>query len=447
MTSQLNQQQQYRIKSAVISADRFQAQTIDIAGHVVELAVFESIEKPYVTAQLLISDDNSIVDGLQIRGGETITFEIEGIVQGNDRDSFTREFCIACIERTERANDRTDVHLIKLIDKVALVNASQKISKSFNGKIEDIIVAMINGTLGLQVDTTRLTPSSQPPIRCIVPYMTPFHAADWLRDRMSTSTGGPAMLFAKMYNSPLVLASLEQMISTPPFNTTRPFVFSQAYTNYSVDADELARSFVVRDIAHTNYNDNLNMVTSGSLSNSSSQTDVTSGNITRGKARLSEGLTLLYDQQTIPYSALQTLYDPLQRIGNQSIDEINPKIVHTVVDPDVYPDAFNYHDAPTKADMLLKNRNHALRNALLNNMMQVSVHGMALLAGRIGVGDTARFTFLTSSSTLTNKDTAEILDKNKSGDYLIYNTVHVFSTTEHKVNMDITKLSNTPRNA
>ena len=50
---------------------------VDISKHTQAISVFETMCKPYITAKLTILDNNNIINNLQLRGGEKVSFAID----------------------------------------------------------------------------------------------------------------------------------------------------------------------------------------------------------------------------------------------------------------------------------------------------------------------------------------------------------------------------------
>ena len=54
------------------------------------IRVFESMCKPYITCQILIVDNNNIINGLNLEGGDQITFAFDGVVDSPSPVGFRR---------------------------------------------------------------------------------------------------------------------------------------------------------------------------------------------------------------------------------------------------------------------------------------------------------------------------------------------------------------------
>ena len=98
MASNQNQSQQFKITEAVISADRLLEQDFDVSTSIVELNIFESLDKPYLTGQLIVLDDNALLDIINFNGTERFKVTIASVT--NDlQPVFERSFIMTGIER------------------------------------------------------------------------------------------------------------------------------------------------------------------------------------------------------------------------------------------------------------------------------------------------------------------------------------------------------------
>jgi hypothetical protein len=129
------QSQQFKIVEAVISADRFggnDTASFDVRTSVVELSLFESLDKPYLTGQLVLLDDKALFDTIQFQGTERLNIKMASV--DNDLDVIMeRTFIMTGIEKSVKsnANGKSSVLLFTLLDEHAFLSNLKKISKSF----------------------------------------------------------------------------------------------------------------------------------------------------------------------------------------------------------------------------------------------------------------------------------------------------------------------------
>ena len=80
--------------------------------------------------------------------------------------------------------------------------------------------------------------------------------------------------------------------------------------------------------------------------------------------------------------------------------------------------------------------------ALENNAVKISTRGFAINQFEISAGDSLSLVYLsTKEESLAENTISKFIDERRSGDYLIMETKHIFTLTDHYVNMKISKLS------
>lgn len=196
MSAPLNNSQQFKIMKAEISADRFGDNVIDVRTLISELNLFESLENPYISGNMLLIDDKGLVERLDFKGTEVFTLEVAsvaGILEvkiGGEADK-AKKFILTRIEKSVRNNDRSETVLINFIEEHFFFDKLIKISKSFTSNLEGMISEILVGSLNKSVDLSYITKSAQGVRKINIPFLHPLEAVDWLRDRMTTDVGGP----------------------------------------------------------------------------------------------------------------------------------------------------------------------------------------------------------------------------------------------------------------
>jgi len=74
-------------------------------------------------------------------------------------------------------------------------------------------------------------------------------------------------------------------------------------------------------------------------------------------------------------------------------------------------------------------------------MINLSVPGVPFMYSKASVGDIMKCTFNSSSADPKNLSSDDIIDKQKSGNYLIYAIRHTFKESRHSVSVNATKIT------
>lgn len=445
MTTQ-NISQQYKLLKAEISADKLDDRTIDVRALIPELVFYENLEYPYITGKMILVDDNGIMDALNFRGTEKITFEIAGV--GNSLEpeigglgDNAKTFIMTRIEKSVRNNDRTDVLLISLVEEHFFQNKLVKVSKAFTANIETTITEILYSYLNKNVDQSYLTKSVQGVRKVNIPYMHPLEAVEWLRDRITTEIGAPYFVHSSLFDNNIRISSLDGFFTQKAFNTKIPFIYSASLAGNAEGLSERQRSFMIESYKQEVTEDTLMMISKGALGSNYTNIDVGTGITSRNRFSMRDVLLDMKSKDLLPDTSFQTVFDEGQTINNKFVDEYDSRIYHQVSSSGTYDKFLGYHDVVDNLDNTLKLKNIALRNALYRNMINMVVPGIAFMYSKASVGDIMSCTFNSSAADPKISSSNELIDKQKSGNYLIYATRHTFRDTKHSVSINATKIT------
>ena len=130
---------EFLIKKLRIRKDRDDGSAVyDITAVINEVNIYEHIDKPYLTGQILFADNDRIVERTEISGTEVVEIEI---TTDNGKPEYTiqKRFIITEIVRSVKTNDSTELVGFSLIEDIGYYSRLIKLQKSYNGKPADII--------------------------------------------------------------------------------------------------------------------------------------------------------------------------------------------------------------------------------------------------------------------------------------------------------------------
>jgi len=445
MASNTSQSQQYKITEAVISADRFLSAEYDVRTSIVELNIFETLDKPYITGQLVIVDDKGLFDFINFNGTERLKITIASVT--NDLEPvMERGFIMTGVEQSRKANEsgRTSVLTITLMDEHAFYSRSKRVSKSFRGKIDDIIVKLIASEMEKDVDLSYsqgISPVQQN-IKGIIPNLNPIDAAIWLTKRASTINGCPYFIYGSMHDNNVRFGNLEVMLRQDAFNEKIPFTYNPANLATAEQQDDSVKSFIVKNMKTAKMSNTLKLIEQGLVGSEYANTNLNTGQIFRQHHSAKKTLDKLEQSQII--GDKQNVFDEDMTIGSNNprkLDEINSVNFHTISSTGSYERHKSYHDEHDETRFKKKVETNTLKGLLYKNMFNVLVPGVGLIVAKAGVGDIVNLRVVNDNTEIGEGSTSDtMLDKNKSGDFLIYETRHIFSGTTHDVSMNVCKL-------
>lgn len=439
--------QEYVLDEAIITSDRLGDEEIEITFQIGEINIYESLDKPYLTGTVAVLDDNAIfTNAVEFKGTERLKIKVSSVVSDSSIYTFEHTFIMTEIVKSEKINDKAEIYVISLIDVHAFYDATIKLSKSYTGKIEDIVTAIVVSELDLAVDLSYSTKSAQKQIKVIVPYMSPLHACKWLLDRATTENGSPYWLHASIYDSRLRISSFDGIYTQTPFNLNLPYLYSSALSSSVTGLPADIQSSMIKQVRSLNIENTLDLLNSGAIGSSLSYTDIFNNRTITSKHKVRNTLDRLKQNEIIPSNSEQNVFDDkfiVEENANSTkfLDDYDSRVIHGITSFGTYCIFNSYHDVFNRAQVGDKQRNISIRNLLERNTIDITVSGLALFLGKVTVGDMIRVNFLTSDVKLDNINDESSFDLSKSGDYMIQKTRHVFKQTEHNVTLTITKLN------
>ena len=449
-------QTQYLIESAIFTADRRPdlpiIKPIDLSGSIAELNIFESLELPYLTGTCALIDDVRFRDSVGIKGSERITFTI---LEKENAEPIIKTFMITGVVANTSANERTEVHMLTLMEEHAYLSSIMKISESYTGNPEQIIINILNSQLG-KVLRPNAGIALQQKMKVNIPYWNPLQATEWLRDRMSSSLGAPYFLYASLRDDLLRLEDLDNMMKKDAWNKTEPYSYSQTSHNTSKISNMRAEYFHVKSYRATQIESTLRLAQGGAIGSEFKTMDLTSASQTQNSRHNSNNTLNKFIESIESNADLNSSigYDWQLRFqkGNsdlKNVGDLNSKVFSEVVasrkfyDTDGITPIAGYADEHKQEALYkLKIKSASLRAILLNNVFEISVPGQPYILDDldIGVGSNISLNYVVASQADGSIMGGDV-DRNKSGKFLVYRTRHMFSEGQYNLKMDIVKLT------
>ena len=454
-------QSQYIIESAIFTADRFpglENKPVDISKSIAELNIYESVELPYLTGSCALIDDVRFRDSVGIKGSERLTFTI---LPKENAVPIIKTFMITGVAANTSVNERTELHTLTLMEEHAYLSSVMKISESYTGNPEQIVINILNSHLG-KVLRPNARIALQQRMKVNIPYWNPLQATDWLRDRMSSSLGAPYFLYATLRDDLLRLEDLDNMMKKDSWNKDIPYSYSQ--TSHNSVPDPVGRQkypsglrteyFHVKSYEASQIESTLRLAQGGAIGSELKTMDLTSSSQTENQHHNSN-TTLNNFVESIETGANlnpsigydSQLRFSLENTGLKNIGDLNSKVFSEVVasrkfyeTDGITPIAGYADEYKQEALYKLKIKSAALRAILLNNVFEITVPGQPYLSKDIGVGSNIFLNYAVASQADGSILSGDV-DKNKSGKFLVYRTRHKFTEGMYDLKMDIVKLT------
>ena len=465
----MSKEQQFKYERAEISADRLGDFVFDVRQLIVELVFFEAIDKPFMTGQIAISDDQGTFDGLNFSGTERLhitmlsdnakeknptqkTGETPPTQQGKKTgEVMSRSFILTHIDTIVKSSNsgQSSIYVFGFIDEHAVVSKTRLISRSIKNDLPLEIKKLCQNELGKDMDLSYLSTPAQSGFKGIIPYMHPLEAASWLTKKCTTISGMPYFLYASMHDERLRFASLDVLLQQPAWNADIPFIFSPANTQAQEEnGDPTLQYFQVQSMKVTQIQNTMKQLSNGGIGSRYTVTDLSTGKSTSQHFNFynslvsadKQGLIDITKQNVLDWQ-YQTPAVELVNIESTSMQDADAEIMHSVVSRGVYGENKSLHDEVSKEMYLKKIESMAYRQALGKNAYDVTVPGPGFIKSGGTVGDKIRIHVLSDNN---DPETPSPLDRIRSGDFLIMNTRHTFKDTRHDVAMTVVKLERGP---
>lgn len=447
----MSKSQQYKIIEAAISAERmggFNARFYDVRTSIIEINLFESLDKPYVTGNIAILDDKSLFEKIQLQGTELLRLTLAGLGNENNPNMNQREFYITGIEKKVKSNDagKASVFVLNIIDKHMYLDAASQVSKSFSGRLDDEIIRICKTYLKKDVDLSYIFTSEnersdaiQQNVKGIVPNLKPTEAIQFLQNRATTLTGSPFFVYASMHDENLRIANLDVMLQQKPFNKRLPYTFNPSNVNVAEGLSALEQSFIIKEIKTVKMGGTLNHLDMGVISSDYCNTNLNTGEITRTPFTIRKTLKNMIEKGVIS-PRKQNVFDEKFKIEDKDVDEYKTRNFHTITSSGTYGTFKGYSDEFEEGLFRKKLERIGILNHLYKNMFSVLITGTGFLVSKATVGDIVTINIVNDNIEDQRGGEEGNIDKNLSGDFLIYDTRHTFNQTSHTIALNVCKL-------
>jgi len=435
--------QQYVISKAVITSDyktnKASIDTLEVTSIIAELMIEETIMRPYTTGKILLVDQNDVLRQYRFRGSERITISFSP-AKDNNVEGFTRTF----IMMGREAVVNNDAIVFNLIEESGYLATTKIISQAYTGTLPEILAKIVKTKLGkdlkavYQADAT-LTDVVKRKTHIVVPQLNAWDTVNWLASRMSTASGTPYFISASLYKGAPVIWSLEQALSSNPFNRD-PFIYSDVHAKYVGSAEVEGTLYAELGIQNytEQYNDSIHKLEKAcSLAGITDVVDTNTNLATPKGYNLATTLQGLVNGKVI---TRQAAIDDYFTINDQNIAYTPSAFITQATSGGTYLKGSSYSD-DTDTTLSTKLSNKMLHNVMLNNSITADMSGKLFAASGASVGSKIRMHFDTSNKGEDNKPKVDI---KLSGDYIITGLTHHFGSTEYNVTVQGAKFHDNP---
>ena len=435
-----------QIKRAVLRTNRSGLYIHDIRASIIEISIFESIEKLSLSGEITLLDDGNLYSQVDFQGSEEL--ELELVMPNSPFKAFERSFVLTKIEETNKGNDQTEVIRLAFVDKDAFVDVLSNVNKCYDGTIQEIISKILSDKFDTPRKVVLSSDTRQSAMRVIIPNWRPYTAIHWLADRATSQLGLPFYAFSTLFDRNIRMYSLQDMLQSPSssFNT---YKYNQASAN-DTNKTFLEQAFNISSFQQKNTEDTLSIANNGGISGKYQFVDTNNFTVNGIDYRVDQIFDKLASQANIIAGTTTPNYDRFFEIHRGKMHEYGTTQVTQISASAVYSDVPSYHEDLTAADHSTKAISYSMGQFLRKSEISVMLPGRNFFPNQQGyqsIGQSIDVEFMDNAPKADSRTAADNTpDAKRSGKYLIHSTRHLIRNTNQQVRYEtisnLVKLAN-----
>ena len=447
---------EYDLRRAVLSTQR-NDHNVDITSSIVELVIFEHIERPYLTGSVTYTDTGRSIEIMDYQGTEILDVEF-GL--HSSAPKVIKRFVVREVESIVPTTDTTDMVTLKLLDYDAYLNTLINVNKMYEGKPSEIINTILrdsfdsgkkvlragdanqfSGFIDIAMNPNedaansvkQLSQELQSAFRYIVPNLNPLEAIDVIKKRTTGLTGTPFFCYASLADNDLRFYDLYSLLQEAPINLDDPFIYSSQLSQRAATTGAgLARQ--VSSLKNPKNANTLDLIRNGDIGSRYEYVDTTHGLEFAFNYDLEKVLSNLLVTGSYPAA------DTRSRFKNKHISEMTAERISKIATANIYNNNVkNIHEENSAQKHSTKAISKSVRNLLGKSVLEIEVPGLHMMPQD---GNKTLGRILTVVSVADAEQHNEIYDRKRSGDYMIYTAKHTLGQNNYSVGLSLVKIAN-----
>ena len=130
----------YILESVLLNSNRF-IKPVQLVEATTDIEIFEHLDKPWITAQIMFVDSMRLFDRLDISGHETLTITVRN---SSEDDPVEKEFIVNKIIRSIKGNEQNEVTAFHLVEKHAYKSNLINVNRAYSGYPDRMIAAILS---------------------------------------------------------------------------------------------------------------------------------------------------------------------------------------------------------------------------------------------------------------------------------------------------------------
>jgi len=414
--SQISAESEFQFQNVILSVPE-KGIEIDISQTIIELTLFESVNIPYITGNMVCVDTEFAFEELRMDGTE----RLELVIMAQEYDyTFQKKFIITRTIGKTKMDETGYAYNFYIAEEMFFIDVLKKLSNAYTGTPSEIIKNVLSSEFDRELDLVGKT-SAQSAFTYISPYISPLAVIETIRKRASDRNGYPFFVYATLKEDTLRMKSLSDMIETDPINSI-PFTYSNAQ-NYKPDRKkQLTNIEFMQDLGT---NDTVEMLMNGVVQN---QYNVLNLSTNKRNKNNRFNITEILDAKD------DSIYNKDLKIQEKTLDQYDPNVLYRIVNHTTM-DELGYHDEQDLEMHINKMKSNALNKALDKKKISIVLPGVLnFYEDTVFIGEQIMINLPRPG----NND----LDKVTSGPYVVLEIKHKFSENKYSQAMTCSKLTN-----
>lgn len=420
--------------ATITAADGFK--TYQIAQSISDIVLYEHIDKPYLTGTVQFLDTYGVLDEAQFKGLEEFYLKLK--FPEDDRPAVARKFIIDKIVDTSKNNDNSELITFHIIEEMGFISSFLNVNKAYEGSSREIIEKIITESFPDVKMSAADEDIANYAMKLIVPNMTPLEAANWIKDRTTSSFGTPYYLFTTLMQPNILhFLPLSTMISAP-VPDPREYTYSQSTTSQANNGKDAAAGYYVIQNYRQNQLEISKLIDAGLISSKQGYWDTSTSSDASTNFEIENTISLVpgFNKENFKFKNKYTYKDQL-------LNKLESRKQYAIHSSYPYPDNVSFRELENLNRTLTSK---AIRNILVTGSMDIAVSGrnFSFAGQNRTIGNLINLRFLNNQTPTTSTDIGELTDKVKSGKHMIYAVRHNIRVERYDVNLTCVKLENLP---
>ena len=429
---------------------------LNVTSNVAELELYENINELSIHGSMTIIDTDSIVANVDVQGSELVTVKI--MIPDSPDTSFIRSFRISKILDTSQGSDNVEAYTFQLVDEDTYKNTLHNVSRAYTGTTSEIIrnilieffpgKALGSSFRGEGRDPLLVGPKPiQGKIKYIVPNINPYQAIKVLANRSTGPTGTPFYAFGTLCDRKIRFFDLKDLLGLePPINQSRSggqrvpqqsYTYSAAGANDPAIATDHGMSFVISRLDTRETEDMLSLINEGDVGATYEYINTTGGYIDEYHHQATKMFERVWGR-TPTQAPLAPVFDPLAEVGGKYLSDYKSINISAIAASDIFDqaDVSSLNEDMTDIYHRSKSTGKALRHFTRKNALHIEVPGRnffpVIPEKNMTISNKINIKVLANRDVKGTDPQYSVLDRKKSGDYIILATKHVFNSVSGK---------------